>query len=631
VAGRDAAEFVGVGEEAAVESRPLLELLVGAEVGEAAAVEDGDAVGEVEGGAAVGDQEGGPALHDVLQRLVDLVLHAGVHRRGRVVEDEQPRVGEERAGERDALALAAGEGQAVLADLGGVAVGQLGDEAIRLSGAGGGRDLLVGGVGAAVRDVGADRVREEERVLGDQADRGPQGVEGELADVVPADQDGAAGDVVEAGQQQGDRGLAGARGTDDGEGLAGADLEGEPLEHGAVVVVPEGDVVELDGRGGVGRELLGAVLQGRLGVDQFQDAFGARARLLADREDHGEHAHRADELREVGGEGDEGAERDVPADGEPAAEREHRDLPEGGDGLEGRGVPGVQPDRAQTAREEPPPDLPQLAGLLLLLPEALHHADTADGTVHHARDGGGLGLRVPGGGVQLRTAVLGDPPQGGGHGERDQGERRGQPRHDHQGDQEEQDVPDGHREHEEQALDELEVAGGAADDLAGGQLVLAAAVQPGDRPEHLGPQVVLDVEGETAAVVAADVGEDVDDQGRADQGARPGGHGAVVTADHVVDDHLGDQRDHRHHGHAGQRGAESEDDVPGMAPGVAGQSARPALFRPCPALLPLLRCHAVPSVRPDLPEGTNAHRSGFHPSATKRGQAGGRGRSGVTG
>ncbi|GAA2940547.1 hypothetical protein GCM10011428_69030 [Streptomyces violaceus] len=207
------------------------------------------------------------------------------------------------------------------------------------------------------------------------------------------------------------------------------------------------------------------------------------------------------------------------------------------------------------------PDLPQLAGLLLLLPEALHHAYAADGAVDHASDGGGLGLGVPGGGVQPGAAALRDVGECGGHGQGDEGERPRQPGHDHQGDHEEQDVPDGHREHEQQALDQLEVAGGPADDLAGGQLVLAAAVQPGDRAVHLRPQVVLDVEGEAAAVVAADVGEDVDDQGGGDEEAGPGGHVPGVLADDVVDDHLGDQGDEGHHGHARQGGAEGEYDV----------------------------------------------------------------------
>src|SRR5690606_11085108 len=98
---------VGVGEEPAVEGGAPLEFVVGADVGEPAVLQDGDAVGEVEGGAAVGDEQGGAALHDAAQRLVDLVLDAGVHGGGRVVLDQQARVGEDRAVQGDALALAA--------------------------------------------------------------------------------------------------------------------------------------------------------------------------------------------------------------------------------------------------------------------------------------------------------------------------------------------------------------------------------------------------------------------------------------------------------------------------------------------------------------------------------------------
>jgi hypothetical protein len=356
--------------------------------------------------------------------------------------------------------------------------------------------------------------------------------------------------------------------------------------HRPPVLVGEGHVVELDGRGRVGREGLGAVLDRRLGVDELENALGARAGLLPDGEDHGEHPYGSHELGEVRGERDEGAERDLAPYGEPAAQRQHRDLAEGGHGLEGRGVLGVEPDGPQPPREEPPSDVPELPGLLLLLPEALHHAYAADGAVDHTRHGGGLRLRVPGGGVQLGAAALGDDPEGGGDGERDQGEGQGERGHDPEGDQEEQHVPDGHREHEEQALDQLEVAGGAADDLAGGQLVLASSVEPGDRPVHLGPQVVLDVEGEAAAVVAADVGEDVHDDGGGYERARPGRHGLAVVPDDVVDDHLGDQRDDRQDRHAAERGAEREQDVLRVPPRVPREPLRPA------ALVPLLECHA---------------------------------------
>lgn len=571
-----AAQLVRVGEQAPVERGAALQLLVRTDVGELALLQDGDPVGEAEGGAAVGDQQGRAARHHLRQGLVDLVLDAGVDGRGGVVEEKQPGVGEDRAGERDALPLAAGEGQAVLADLGVVAEGQIGDETVRLGGAGGLLDLVLGGVRVSVRDIGADRVGEEEAVFRYEADGGPQRVLGELADVVAADQDGALRHVVEAGQQQGDGGLPAAGGTDDGDGLTGLDGQREPVEDRPLGVVPEPHVVELDARGGVRRELHRAVLHGGLGVDQFEYALDTGAGLLPDGEHHGEHPDRPDELGEIGGERHERTEGDLAAGGEPAAERQHRDLAERGDGLESGGVPGVQPDGAQPPGEQLPPYLAQLAGLLLLLPEPLDDPDPGDGPVDDSGDCGGLALGVPGGGEEPGAGAAGDEPEGGGDGDRHQGQQRGEPRHDDQGDEEEQHVPDGHREHEQKPLDQLKVAGGAPDDLPGGQLVLPLPVEPGERPVHLGTQIVLDVEGKPAAVVTADVRRYVHQHGRGDQEAGPDSEGAGVVADDIVDDHLGDQRDERQHGHPGERRAECQQHIAPVAPCVAAQPPGPA-------------------------------------------------------
>ena len=55
-----------------------------------------------------------------------------VDRGGGVVEDQDPRVGEQGPGDRDSLALAAREGQAALADARVIAVGQVRDELVGL-------------------------------------------------------------------------------------------------------------------------------------------------------------------------------------------------------------------------------------------------------------------------------------------------------------------------------------------------------------------------------------------------------------------------------------------------------------------------------------------------------------------
>ena len=89
---------------------------------DAALVDDDDAVGERERRPPVRDQDRRARAGDPPQRRVDLLLDAGVDRRGRVVEQQDPRIGEQRARERDALALTAREREALLADDGVVAL-----------------------------------------------------------------------------------------------------------------------------------------------------------------------------------------------------------------------------------------------------------------------------------------------------------------------------------------------------------------------------------------------------------------------------------------------------------------------------------------------------------------------------
>ena len=118
------AVVAGAGEQRAVQRRARQQLLVGALVGHPAVVDDDDAVGQAQGRAPVGDQQRRAALHERAQRGVDLLLGLRVDRGGGVVEDQHARVGDQRPGEGDALALAARQGEPALADDGVVAVGQ---------------------------------------------------------------------------------------------------------------------------------------------------------------------------------------------------------------------------------------------------------------------------------------------------------------------------------------------------------------------------------------------------------------------------------------------------------------------------------------------------------------------------
>ena len=93
-----------------------------------------------------------------------------VERAGRLVEHEHGRVAQDRAGDRDALLLAAGEAEAALADDGVVALGERRDRLVDLGGAGRLLDLLVGRVRPREAQVLAHAGVEEVGLLGDDAD-----------------------------------------------------------------------------------------------------------------------------------------------------------------------------------------------------------------------------------------------------------------------------------------------------------------------------------------------------------------------------------------------------------------------------------------------------------------------------
>ena len=192
--------LAGTGDQHPVKLAALGQLGVGADVGQpAVGGHDRDPVGQVEGGLAVRDKQRGPARHHPVQGGVDLRLDPGVDGGGRVVEQQQPGVGDQRPGEGDPLPLAAGEREPLLADDAVVAVGQLANELVGLGRPGRGEDLLSWRP-VAVGDIGLDRIGEEERLLHHHADRGPQRLLGDVADVVSADPHGAAAHVVEAGE-----------------------------------------------------------------------------------------------------------------------------------------------------------------------------------------------------------------------------------------------------------------------------------------------------------------------------------------------------------------------------------------------------------------------------------------------
>ena len=276
-------------------------------------------------------------------------------------------------------------------------------------------------------------------------------------------------------------------------------------------------------------------------------------------------------------------------DGQPAAQRDHADQAQGRDGGQRGVVPGGQPDHPQPGGEQVRARRFQLLLFLLLLPEALDHAHAADGLVDQPDHLAGLLLRVPARGEQLAPGRERDQPQRGRHRDGHQGEHRREDDHDAQGNHEQHDVPERDRDHGHDALHHVQVGDGPADQLPGADLVLARAVQPGQRVEQLGPQVVLDVQRHPATAVPAHVDAGEVHRGRDQQqpGQRP--DRLPVRHDDVVDDPPLHQRDRGRGQRGQQRAAQPDHHVPAVTPAVPGQPPQPPGSRlprarrvPCP-------------------------------------------------
>jgi hypothetical protein len=77
---------------------------------------DDDAIGVAHGGEAVRDDQGGPVLHQALEGFLHQALRLGVEGGRRLVEDQDGRVLQDRARDREPLALSARESDTEIAD-----------------------------------------------------------------------------------------------------------------------------------------------------------------------------------------------------------------------------------------------------------------------------------------------------------------------------------------------------------------------------------------------------------------------------------------------------------------------------------------------------------------------------------
>ena len=99
---------------------------------------DKDLIGRADGAEAMGDDKAGAVGHEALEGFLDEPFGGGIDAGGGLVEDQNGRVFQERAGDADALFFTDAELDAAFADAGVVAVRQAGDELVTIGGARGG-------------------------------------------------------------------------------------------------------------------------------------------------------------------------------------------------------------------------------------------------------------------------------------------------------------------------------------------------------------------------------------------------------------------------------------------------------------------------------------------------------------
>src|SRR6185312_5912157 len=221
--------------------------VMGAVFDQAPTLQREDAVGGAYRGEPVRDDQHRAPLGDLLHVLLDDAFALVVECAGRLIEDQDARIGDERAGDGDALALPAGQGRSAFADDGVVALGKLQDEIMRTREAGRRDDALHRHRGIGERDIVAHRAVEQHVLLQDHADLAAQPGGVGHHEVHAVDQYAPALRDVEPLYQLGDRALARARWPDDADRLAGGEIEGDIVQDFLPVdAIAEGDVIEAD-------------------------------------------------------------------------------------------------------------------------------------------------------------------------------------------------------------------------------------------------------------------------------------------------------------------------------------------------------------------------------------------------
>src|SRR5579871_1047860 len=142
-----------------------VELRVRAALYDLSLLHDHNLVGASDGRKTVSNHKSCASLHEIRKALLDHLLGFGVEAGSCFVENQNARLGQDRARDRNSLTLASRKFHAALADNRLVLVGKGFRKFIHASNAAGAQDLLFVGIRARESDVLANGPVEQERFL----------------------------------------------------------------------------------------------------------------------------------------------------------------------------------------------------------------------------------------------------------------------------------------------------------------------------------------------------------------------------------------------------------------------------------------------------------------------------------
>src|SRR6266852_6819922 len=218
--------------EALVDRAGAEQLGMGADGFDTALVDNHNAIGNFQGVEAVGNDQSSSIAHELLQGSMNQRLIFSVGGAGKFVQNQDARIAKDRAGQGDALSLAAGKLGAGFTDLGLITVRQAHDKFMDVGFIGSGFDFFLARPAIAVGNIVVDRVVEQDRFLSDDADLLSQASQVQMTNVQVIHQNGAVIRIVEARDKADQGRFATAILADQGHGFSETDFQVHVGEDG---------------------------------------------------------------------------------------------------------------------------------------------------------------------------------------------------------------------------------------------------------------------------------------------------------------------------------------------------------------------------------------------------------------